>query len=122
MRKLRYKRTFVYFLTTKPLPGEFDLTPNDIKIGIANDIGRRIKELQTGSSREIICLGSIKCKDREAAYRKEAALHKQFSHLRKHGEWFSPGMDLLLYIAAQFSIEWIATFIQNRITNDADYN
>ena len=29
---------------------------------------------------------------------KERNLHRQFDHLRLHGEWFQPGDDLIQYI------------------------
>lgn len=32
---------------------------------------------------------------------REASLHKRFSHLRVHGEWFNPGEDLLEYIQTE---------------------
>ena len=61
-----------------------------IKIGIAQDIVKRMRELQIGSASKLelmaISRGGIK-------YEKE--LHEQFSRAHIHGEWFEPIPELL---------------------------
>jgi len=63
-----------------------------IKIGKAKDIDRRLKNLQCGSPDNLVILKS---------YRGDAekTLHKVFSSIRLHGEWFFPHPDLLEFIS-----------------------
>lgn len=65
-----------------------------IKIGIAKDVGERIKALLTALPYELELLGTW-----PAEFRDEQALHKHFQHLRIRREWFRPEPELLDYIA-----------------------
>jgi hypothetical protein len=60
----------------------------NIKIGFSKDPRKRSMAL---AGAEILA------KEPGAAQR-EAELHLKFAHLRLHGEWFEPGIDLMAYI------------------------
>jgi hypothetical protein len=53
-----------------------------LKIGRSVDVDSRVKSLQTGAG-AILSVAAVMQGDRESE------LHKRFSHLRGHGEWFS---------------------------------
>lgn len=59
-----------------------------IKIGVAKDPERRIRELQTGNPRTIVLRIKIKMPSRSAAYALEAWFHNKFWAARLEGEWF----------------------------------
>lgn len=63
-----------------------------IKIGLSNPtgLGSRLASLQTGYPYRLVVV-----RLEEGNY--EAELHHRFAHLRLHGEWFSPGEDLLAF-------------------------
>lgn len=65
-----------------------------IKIGFSFDTMKRLKTLQTSSSckLELLARASGTVKD-------ERALHKSFSTIRLHGEWFKDRAHLRKYIA-----------------------
>lgn len=72
-----------------------------IKIGYSSNVDGRIKAIaselrsMTGARVLLDVLATIPGRSRE-----EADLHDRFSHLRRHGEWFDPGPDLLALIAS----------------------
>jgi hypothetical protein len=68
-----------------------------VKIGIAKDPASRLRNMQTGSAAVLRIIAVHAC-DSPAAV--EAGLHRQFAHLRQHGEWFSPTPELLMFIAS----------------------
>lgn len=70
-----------------------------IKIGRADEPALRLRELQLGSPVLLQLLAVVK----GGRYR-EACLHEQFAILRMHGEWFSPGVDLLQWIASHATV------------------
>lgn len=76
---------YIYFIR-----GE---TTGLIKIGFARNPARRLTNLQIGSPDRLALLGTIL-----GMMEDEFALHERFAHLRKHGEWFEPGDDLLAFI------------------------
>lgn len=55
------------------------------KIGVATDVGRRVKELQTGNPHTIECVFSRQVPE---AYEIEKFLHDTFAEYRVKGEWF----------------------------------
>jgi hypothetical protein len=59
-----------------------------IKIGKANDVKRRLAELQTGNSEDLVLMYSISLKSQEAAFKLESALHSFYKKYRVKGEWF----------------------------------
>lgn len=62
-----------------------------VKIGIAEDVEERLKQLQTGCPDDLRLIGRIRgnC---------EADLHKRFERLRLRGEWFKPDVRLMAFI------------------------
>jgi len=70
-----------------------------IKIGIAWNPIRRIKELQVGSPDNLSLLIALRTVN--SAVTTERHLHHQFQDCRLHGEWFEPVPELLSFIAEQ---------------------
>ncbi|MBW4465046.1 MAG: GIY-YIG nuclease family protein [Pegethrix bostrychoides GSE-TBD4-15B] len=66
-----------------------------IKIGIAANPLRRLKQLQTGNGHRLSVLKAIDC---VAPRRVELGLHRQFSHYRKSGEWFELTAPVLAHL------------------------
>ena len=77
---------YVYFITN----GE------NIKIGYTkNSVQKRLKQLNTGSDKQLYILGYIK-----GTMADEEAIHPKFAQykLRTNGEWFQASDDILDYI------------------------
>lgn len=72
-------RCFVYFISD----GQF------IKIGVAKDVGSRIRDLQVANARQLELIAVIPCKDDRCAKQLEMYLHNVYSRWRISGEWFS---------------------------------
>jgi hypothetical protein len=64
-----------------------------IKIGFSEQTERRFKSLQTAAAAPLELLGTIHGE-------RELELHRQFAHLRSHGEWFRAAPELLAFITA----------------------
>lgn len=61
-------------------------TPENIyKIGVAKNIEKRIKQLQTGSADEIILVDKFLS---EYPFKIESNLHRKYGTLKINGEWF----------------------------------
>lgn len=58
--------------------------PGFLKIGIAADVAKRIRELQTGQPHPLQCVGYC-----AGGREKEAAIHKALANHRACGEWFA---------------------------------
>jgi hypothetical protein len=71
----------VYFIQEKTGP---------IKIGITDNVHKRLKELQTGNSDELKILHWT-----TGGRALEASLHKKFNEFHKFGEWFWPKKELI---------------------------
>ena len=73
----------------------------DYKIGKADNVEVRVKQLQTGSSSKLDIVYKIECYGN--AYVMESLLHKKFSTFRGIGEWFTldryalAQLDMLVY-------------------------
>lgn len=74
---------FVYFLKCG----------DKIKIGKAEDVRKRMAGIQTSSPDIVECLGVT-----TGGVREERRLHKKFSHLRHHGEWFVDATEIREFI------------------------
>lgn len=61
-----------------------------IKIGVSDDPERRLKELQTATSRQLRLIAKLCLPNRAAAFDLEKDLHAAYGHLRGTGEWFKP--------------------------------
>ncbi|GMM93143.1 GIY-YIG nuclease family protein [Qipengyuania sp. MTN3-11] len=75
---------FVYFIQAHEGP---------IKIGIAVDVERRRKALQTGFPSELFIRATT-----TGGAEQEASYHRMFAAHRRVGEWFSPHPDILAEI------------------------
>ena len=75
-------------LTTPPLKRE---------LLFSWSIGSRMAEIQFMCPDRLELIGCI----RGAGQKDEKALHRKFSHLRLHGEWFEPARELLNFIATE---------------------
>lgn len=78
-------RSWVYFIKSKK--------SGLIKIGRSINPDKRFNAIRTMSPDELVLLGSIPEK-----VMTESELHKKFSHLRKHGEWFEGDDELWDFI------------------------
>ena len=65
-----------------------------IKVGVAKNVKTRMNTLQVGNPRTLHLLGTMPAK-----VGTERVLHNRFRHSRIGGEWFTPGEDILNYIA-----------------------
>lgn len=72
-----------------------ELGTHAIKIGLASNVGLRLKNIRVCSPYEIALLATIDG-DRET----EHSTQKRFEHARIRGEWFRPAPELLEYIEA----------------------
>ena len=66
-----------------------------IKIGQAVDVRRRLADVQNYSPFPLVVLAVVPNSGETA----ERELHKRFSAVRDHGEWFAPTAEILEYIA-----------------------
>ena len=65
-----------------------------IKIGVARNVRRRLKTLQTGNHQELRVLAVIPCGTDGSARNLESQLHRKFSKSRIRGEWFRDDIRL----------------------------
>lgn len=70
---------------------------DEYKIGYTkNDVEKRVKQLQTGSSGELFM---VHCYESEFARKIENALHRRFKHVKMLNEWFTlPDDDVLKFL------------------------
>lgn len=83
-------RSYLYFIQS--------IYGGNIKIGIADDPQRRLRQLNTGSDEELEIRGLFHFYDRQSTFDKETELHHKFHYLNIHLEWFKPGPALLIYM------------------------
>lgn len=60
-----------------------------LKIGMANDVRKRLAQLQTGNPMELHLIKCYAFSNRTEASKYERELHLKYGDYRKHGEWFS---------------------------------
>jgi hypothetical protein len=60
-----------------------------VKIGAADDIRKRMQQLQTGNAARLYLIAFVRLDSRYDADRVERAAHQENSTDRLHGEWFS---------------------------------
>lgn len=60
-----------------------------VKIGISNNVQKRLKSLQTGSPQTLNLLHSIGFPNKNTAQHIEQVLHKQYQDQQVSGEWFT---------------------------------
>ena len=64
-----------------------------IKIGIANNIERRVATLQTGNPFKLNVIALIPCDSRQHAAELEKQIHRFFVKQNIRGEWFQGNID-----------------------------
>jgi hypothetical protein len=79
------RETVVYFIQSE------DGGP--VKIGHADDLAKRLSQLQTARADELVVLATV-----NGTLETEREMHRRFAHLRQKGEWFTPAEDLWSFI------------------------
>lgn len=98
-----------------------------VKIGVTSNTDRRLAELQTGNSRDLVLFAKHGPFSEKKAYQTEKLLHKRLSSYFIRGEWFmdscipeyelyvSHGLDRGVMASCHtISLSKIATSIKNR--------
>lgn len=67
-----------------------------VKIGVAKDPDRRLKDLRAGNPRELVLLGTMR-----GGRDVEFELHNTFASYRERGEWFRPTKVLIAMATAR---------------------
>lgn len=67
-----------------------------VKIGIAQDVKARLRELQTGNHEHLTTLYQLEFANREIAAALELVLHKRYTNHALRGEWFTVDTDRLI--------------------------
>lgn len=60
-----------------------------IKVGVASNIEKRLKSLQTGNPYKLELLCFIECSNSKEAYNLESFIHYELKNRRIRGEWFA---------------------------------
>ena len=76
---------------------------NPIKIGMASDPHRRIKELQTGNPCLLYMVMTIECQGRKEARRLEKKLHELLETVNVLGEWYKANRQQLYKVLKRMS-------------------
>jgi len=69
-----------------------------IKIGVAGDVHKRLKQLQTGNPKELILVMHFQCNDRSHAFALEKSIHEILDGQRLCGEWFKVTRSRLMKV------------------------
>ncbi|MEM9220491.1 MAG: GIY-YIG nuclease family protein [Cyanobacteria bacterium P01_F01_bin.150] len=88
--KLNHGVHFVYFILNSD--------SSAIKIGMAKNLERRLKSLQTSSPAKLELIRSVQVSSQGEARELEKLLHQKFEHIRITGEWFRAESELIHYI------------------------
>lgn len=64
-----------------------------VKIGFAEDVARRMVQLQVSRPDKLVLLASM-----PGSVRDEADMHRRFVHIRERGEWFTDTEELMGFI------------------------
>lgn len=59
-----------------------------VKIGVSEDIAKRIDAMQTGSPHALVEIARLPFDTRTAAYEYESHLHRELKRFHYRGEWF----------------------------------
>lgn len=90
--------TSIYFI--------LDLSNGMIKIGLADDVRRRMRQFQTGNPGRLELLATIDCQSRRKAFALERQLHGYYAERNIGKEWFNiprHEIDALLELAETFN-------------------
>jgi hypothetical protein len=80
---------FVYFIQMS------DGAANPVKIGVAQDVQRRLESLLTASPYDLKVLGTVQS---DRPHMLETMIHGHCQHLHITREWFRPTPELLAYV------------------------
>lgn len=92
-------KTSVYFI---------QMGYREIKIGVAANPGKRLKQLQIGCPRKLRLMASFEYPDRKTAERVEKGLHERYRWHKIRGEWFHPER-LMRHIKKDNCMDFLAT-------------
>jgi len=104
------ERTFVYAIGSEDGP---------VKVGITQNLGSRLRSLQTGSPQKLELIWVYTTWDRAVAQRMERQFHDVHADVRLTGEWFQLSADLAsesLETQVQFMFD---TSVECHITGEA---
>lgn len=87
---MRSRPSFVYLIRA----GDF------CKIGKANDINSRLRQISTASPFPVSVAMVTKCSSEDLAFSVEKDLHREYSHRRQNGEWFLHHHDIELHFTS----------------------
>jgi Meiotically Up-regulated Gene 113 (MUG113) protein len=91
-----------YILKDRPRCGVYFVRHGEfIKIGCSSDVRHRLSILQQGFPTALEPLGFIRVEMFDSEHVLENQLHRQFSRLRHHGEWFRDDPELRAFIATE---------------------
>ncbi|THD06121.1 GIY-YIG nuclease family protein [Rhodanobacter lindaniclasticus] len=77
---------YVYMMGAFNLKGEV----KTVKIGVSNDLNKRIAQLQTGQILEIKLIAAWHTNSRAKAFAVESDMHRKLASKCMRGEWFYP--------------------------------
>jgi hypothetical protein len=83
----------IYFIIHETIDPDGGRSTGKIKIGTADYPFLRFEQLQLMSPVRLRLVGTM-----QGGTITENELHRRFAHLRSHGEWFMPGLDLVRFI------------------------
>lgn len=69
------------------------VTSGAVKIGVTNDVARRVATLQTANHEELTLVYVFKCQSQEHALSLESAFHSKYQHHHIRGEWFDVSVE-----------------------------
>lgn len=113
------KNCYVYFITevyTNRLKGK-----PAVKIGLAVNVERRVKELQTGNARQLEAVLAIGPMSEKTAATLERHLHRRFKRLRLKGEWFEPDVVRRLQNLTNLSYDGDIEIFESEFMSDGRY-
>lgn len=73
---------------------------NCIKVGITNDLDKRLATLSTGNHSSLELLDYIACSDRAAAVNLEQQIHNDLSRCHHRLEFYRCGMEMLKVLSS----------------------
>lgn len=100
------KSGFTYFVYIIGEKKNGDWT-GKVKIGISNDVKKRLKAIQSCCPTELQIFETFQVKDKLAAERFESKLHKRFKKYHIHGEWFDLIDEEIWHKGEPFSISFV---------------
>lgn len=111
------------FVPTAKPGGSFVYAVGDghgnVKIGVAEDVHKRIRQLQTGNPNRLYLISFVCLASRQQADRVEREAHSFYSHDRVSGEWFSLSdacaTQALLEAACACGLDQYPTEVEDRV-------